>query len=55
MKPLTISIKETGDVIGIGRTSIYALIKSGRLEAIKLGRRTLITTDSIRRLLENQN
>lgn len=28
---------------GIGKTTLYAEIKNGRLEAIKAGRRTIIT------------
>lgn len=28
---------------GIGKTTLYAEIKSGRVEAIKIGRKTLIT------------
>jgi excisionase family DNA binding protein len=35
----------------IGRTTIYGLIAEGRLEALKLGSRTLITTASIEALL----
>jgi excisionase family DNA binding protein len=35
----------------IGRTTIYGLIGSGRLEAVKLGSRTLITAASIDALL----
>ena len=37
---------------GLGRTSIYSLINEGRLEARKLGRRTLVTTESIRSLMD---
>jgi len=33
-------------------TSIYGLIREGRLEVVKLGRRTLVKADSIRRLLD---
>jgi excisionase family DNA binding protein len=50
MEPVALSVNNTARVLGIGRTSVYALLKSGRLEAIKIGRRTLLTTASIRNL-----
>ena len=46
------SINEAAKALSVGRTTIYALIKLGRLKTIKLGRRTLITADSVRRLVE---
>jgi len=52
MQPIVISINETAKALSLGRTSIYALINEGRLESVKLGRRTLIKVESIRRLLE---
>jgi len=54
MEPLAISINDTAKALGLGRTSIYALISEGRLDAFKLGRRTLIKMESIRRLIEAQ-
>ena len=39
-------------MIGIGRTKLYELIHAGDLEAVKLGRATLITVSSLRRLIE---
>ena len=36
---------------GIGRTTVYSLIAAGKLEAVKLGSRTLITAVSIDALL----
>ena len=48
------SIGETARTLSLGRTSIYALIADGRLETFKLGRRTLIKADSIRRLIDGQ-
>ena len=54
MEPLAVSINDTAKVLGLGRTSIYAMIGDGRLEAFKLGRRTLIKAESIRRLVATQ-
>lgn len=50
MQPLAISINSAAQVLGVGRSTIYGLLHSGRLEAIKIGRRTLVTTGSITRL-----
>lgn len=52
MEAIATSIKDTAKALGLGRTSIYVLIREGRLETVKLGRRTLVKVDSIRRLLE---
>ena len=54
MEPLAISVSEATKVLVLGRTSIYAMIGDGRLETLKLGRRTLIKTASIRRLVDSQ-
>lgn len=54
MEAITASINDTAKALGLGRTSIYALIREGRLETIKLGRRTLIKVESIRKLIERK-
>lgn len=51
MEPIATSVNGAAKALGLGRTTIYELIKSGRLETIKLGRRTLIKTASIRALI----
>ena len=51
MEAITASISDTAKALSLGRTSIYALIRDGRLETVKLGRRTLVKVQSIRRLL----
>ena len=51
MENLAISINDTAKALSLGRTTIYAMIADGRLEAFKLGRRTLIRAESIRRLV----
>jgi excisionase family DNA binding protein len=55
METLAVSINETAKALGVGRTSIYAMIADGRLESFKLGRRTLVRTESIRRLVGKQS
>lgn len=45
------SIKDAARALSLGRTTIYKLIKEGRLETVKLGRRTLVKTSSIMALI----
>ncbi|MEQ1539354.1 MAG: helix-turn-helix domain-containing protein [Sphingorhabdus sp.] len=54
MEPIAISVNGAAKALGVGRSSIYGLLKSGRLEAIKIGRRTLLTTASINRLAHGE-
>ena len=35
-------------MLGIGRTAVFALIKSGRLRSVKLGNARFITADALR-------
>lgn len=51
MLPFTTSISEAAKALSLGRTSIYELINSGRLETVKIGRRRLVKVESIQRLL----
>lgn len=50
--PLTYSVKDACRISSLGRTRLYQLIGEGRLEARKLGRRTLIPAASLHKLLE---
>jgi excisionase family DNA binding protein len=52
MDRLAYSINETARLLSLGRTSIYAMIADQRLDAFKLGRRTLIRAASIQRLID---
>jgi excisionase family DNA binding protein len=51
--PENLSIGETVRQLGIGRTTLYELIRRGDIEAIKLGRRTLVRADSARAFIDN--
>lgn len=55
MEALAVSINDAARALGLGRTSIYAMIADGRLEAFKLGRRRLVKAESIRRLIAAQS
>lgn len=52
METLTVTIESARNALGIGNTTIYRLINEGKLSTVKIGRRTLVKTDSIRALVE---
>lgn len=54
MEPLAVSIKDAAKALGVGRTTIYAMIADGRLDAFKVGRRTLVRMASIRRVIAGE-
>lgn len=45
--PLTVSVNDAGRLLSLGRTSVFALIRSGELDTFKCGRRRLISRQSI--------
>ncbi|HKY81625.1 MAG TPA: helix-turn-helix domain-containing protein [Sphingobium sp.] len=51
MEPITVTIEGTRKATGLGTTKIYQLVRTGKLQTVKVGRRTLIKTDSIRALV----
>jgi len=50
-KPLTVTVAAARKISGLGNTTIWGLIKQGKLEAVRIGRRTLITFRSLETLL----
>lgn len=52
MEPILSSVNCAAQTLGLGRTKIYELINAGKLEAVKIGRRRLIKTASIQRLID---
>jgi excisionase family DNA binding protein len=51
---ITVRIPEAADLLGVGRTKIYALINAGEIEAVKVGGSTLVVVRSIQALVERQ-
>jgi hypothetical protein len=48
-QPILIPIDRVADLIGKCRRSVYQLIASDQLEAVKSGRNTLVIYDSVKR------
>lgn len=51
---LAYSVAEACQVSSLGRTSIFAALKTGRLRATRVGRRTLILSASLIALIEGR-
>lgn len=47
-----ISIHQTCQILGLGRTKVYELIKFRKLETCHIGRRHLVKADSVERLMQ---
>lgn len=52
LTPITVSISEAAKMSGLGRTSLYAAIATGKLKTRKAGRRTLVETSALRQFIE---
>jgi excisionase family DNA binding protein len=48
---LTVSVPEAARLIGIGTTTAWELVHTGRLRTVRLGRRVLVPRSAIRELL----
>ncbi|WP_419903522.1 helix-turn-helix domain-containing protein [Kiloniella sp.] len=50
--PIAVSPDEAARLAGIGRTTLYAALSSGKLKSIKIGTRRLITIDALKDWLQ---
>ena len=55
IQKLAYSIREACEASSLGRTTIYALIGQGRLQAVRVGGRTVIPADSLTALVKGDN
>jgi excisionase family DNA binding protein len=51
IEPITVTIAETRKISGLGTTTIYDLIKQGKLKTAAVGRRRLVNYQSLKTLL----
>jgi excisionase family DNA binding protein len=50
-KPLAVPVKTACKLVGVGNTTMWALIKAGRVKTVSIGRRRLIIYASLELLL----
>ena len=48
-----ISVMEAMKILSISRTSLYALVKEGKIASVKLGGRTLFKESELNRFIES--
>lgn len=52
--PLLHTIEQTRELLACGRNSVYNLVRKNELTMIKMGRRSLITDESIREYIDRK-
>lgn len=52
LRPLLVPLPEAGQVLGVGRTTVYELVRDGRLATVRLGRRRLVPASALVALVE---
>ncbi len=52
VRPICVTVASAISLLGLGKTKLYELLGNGELEAIRVGRRTLILQASIDALVE---
>lgn len=47
-EPIAYSVEDAARAVGLGRTKLFELIRTGQITAVKVGGRTLVPVDSLR-------
>lgn len=50
--PLTLTVAQTKELTGLGHSTVWALITAGTLESTTIGRRRLVLTSSLLKLVD---
>jgi excisionase family DNA binding protein len=48
-----LTTEEAAERLGVGRSTLYALIRSGKLRTVKIGRRRLVPVTAIPQLIQS--
>lgn len=52
MDELLVSVEEAARRLGVGRSAMYELLASGQIGRVKVGRRTLVPVQELRRWVD---
>ncbi|HLI00657.1 MAG TPA: helix-turn-helix domain-containing protein [Acidimicrobiales bacterium] len=52
--PLMVPIETAAEMLGLGRTTTFTLIKTGELPTITVGRRRLVPVDAVRKFVADR-
>lgn len=50
---ISVTVLEAGDMLGLGRSTIYRLMNEGKLKPKKVGKRTLFLVSDLRTFAES--
>ena len=53
--PRCLCVEDAARLLNVGRSTVYALIRSGRLRSIKIGRRRLVPRASLDALIDGDD
>jgi excisionase family DNA binding protein len=53
--PLAVSVKKACELIDVGQTTMWAMIRDGRVSSIKIGKKRLIIYKSLEQLLRGDS
>lgn len=54
MEPISLRVREASRFTGISRSALYVLIAAGKIEIVKVGRSTLIMTESLKAFIASR-
>lgn len=46
-QPLTVTVEKAAEMLGVGRTLVFAMVRGGELPSLKIGGRRLIPTKAV--------
>lgn len=52
VRPMGLSIDSTSMTLGVSKSTVWRMIKKGELTTFKIGRRRLVTTASVERIVD---